>query len=92
MTITDRIPAAHDFTLNGMAAWFAQLDTCNLLFHPDDPPETLISLESGQPFFSAAEASILTNTIDRLFALHGDQVYEAAYPLFMARMGIEEDV
>jgi hypothetical protein len=92
MTITNRIPAVHDFTLSGMAAWFAQLDICNLLFHPDDPPETLISLESGQPFFSAAEISILTNTIDHLFALHGDQVYEAAYPLFVARMGIEEDV
>lgn len=92
MTIINRIPAVQEFTLNGMAAWFAQLDTCNLLFHPDDPPETLISLESGQLFFSAAEVSILTSTIDRLFALHGDRVYEAAYPLFMARMGIEEDV
>lgn len=92
MIIANRIPAVQDFTLNGMAAWFAQLDTCDLLFHPDDPPETLISLESGQPFFSAAEVSMLTDTIDCLFALHGDQVYEAAYPLFLARMGIEEDV
>jgi hypothetical protein len=92
MIITTRIPAVRDFTLNGMRAWFAHLDTCNLLFHPDDPPETLISIESGQPFFNTAEVFMLTSTIDRLFALHGDQVYEAAYPLFLARMGIEEDV
>ncbi len=89
MIANNRIPAVHDFSVNGMIAWFAELDARDLLFHPDDPPETLVSLESGQPCFTLTEVAALSGTIDRLFALHGDEVYEAAYPLFMARMGIE---
>ena len=91
MIATNRIPAVRDFSVNGMTAWFAELDARDLLFHPDDLPETLVSLESGQPYFNPIEVAALTSTIDRLFALHGDEVYEAAYPLVMARMGIEAD-
>ncbi len=91
MITTNRIPAVRDFSVNGMTAWFAELDARDLLFHPDESPETLISMDSGRPCFTPTEVAALTSTIDRLFALHGDEVYEAAYPLFMARMGIKPD-
>ena len=90
MITSNRIPAAPDFSFNGMAAWFAALDARGLLFHPDEPPETIVSLESGKPLFNAEEVASLAGIIDSLFAMHSDQVYDAAYPLFIARMGTEQ--
>lgn len=92
MISNNRIPAVHDFSVNGMPAWSAELDAHDLLFHPDDSPETAVSLEPGQPFFTPPEVAALTSTIDRLFALHGDEVYATAYPVFIARMGTKPDV
>ena len=91
MTAINRIPEIRDLSYEGMSAWFSKLDECDLLFHPDDPPETIISLQSGQPLFNAAEVAALNAVIEPMFAMHGDRVYEAAYPFFMARMQISED-
>lgn len=91
MIAANRIPQIRDLSFNSMSAWFVKLDALNILFHPDDAPETIIDLKSGQRSFNQNEVSALNAVLEPMFALHGDKVYDAAYPVFMARMGINEN-
>jgi len=88
---TSRIPEFSDKSYDGMLIWFATMSERELLFHPDDVPEEVITTASGERLFSPAEALQLRKIIDTMFELHGDNVYEAAYPIFMKRMGIQMD-
>jgi len=86
-----RIPEFSDTSYNGMMIWFATMFERGLLFHPDDVPEEIVSIDSGERTFSTAESLYLRKTVDIMFELHDDNVYEAAYPIFMKRMGIQLD-
>ena len=88
---TSRIRAYSDKSLDGMLIWFASMSERGLLFHPDDPPETIVKIDTGEALFSPSEARILTDIIGEMFDQFGDEVYEAAYPIFMKRMGIRLD-
>ena len=87
-----RIPVFSDPSFDGMLNWFATMSVRELLFHPDDLPETISSIATGEPTFSATECDEVSAVLNEMFELHGDDVYKAAYPVFMKRMGIRLDV
>jgi len=88
---TSRIPEYSDHSFDGMLIWFATMSERGLLFHPDDPAETIQDIATGKPTFSPDESGKAQKILDTMFKLHGDEVYEAAYPIFMKRMGIRLD-
>lgn len=89
--ITSRIPSYTEKSFDGMPIWFAEMSKRDLLFHPDDAPESIVSLSDGEQFFSAYECRLINNIFDDMFSEFGDDVYEAAYPVYMKRMGIQLD-
>lgn len=86
-----RIPEYSDQSFDGMLFWFATMSKRELLFHPDDPADTIFEIATGKPTFSAVEAHKANEILETMFARFGDEVYEAAYPIFMKRMGIQLD-
>jgi hypothetical protein len=88
---TSRIPDFCNNSFDGMLAWFAEMSVRDLLFHPDDVPETIVSIETGEQFFTAEECQKLEGIISKMFDQFDDDVYEAAYPIFMKRMNIQLD-
>jgi len=91
MATINRIPACASFSFDGMLFWFAELSKQDLLFHPDDDPAEIVAIADGTKTFSDAEVKKLRKLLDKMFALNGDEVYEAAYPVFMKRMGLQLD-
>jgi len=74
-----------------MLTWFATMSKRGLLFHPDDPAEIIQDIATGKPTFSPGESGKAQDILDTMFDLHGDEVYEAAYPIFMTCMGLRQD-
>jgi len=86
-----RIPEYSDRSFDGMLLWFATMSERELLFHPDDPADEIYDIATGEPTFSAAESRQANAILTTMFSQFGDEVYEAAYPFFMKRMGIRLD-
>ena len=82
--IVSRVPEFETSTFTGMRAWFKAMAKRGLLFHPDDAPDQIISIKTDQRLFSRDECLKLEQIIGVMFNRFGDQVYEAAYPVFMA--------
>ena len=91
MKSAKRIPTGNNYTLDGMLHWFAEMSSREFLFHPNDEPNDIVRIQDGKPVFSKMEADQLRKILDRMFEKNGDDVYEAAYPFFMNRMGIRLD-
>lgn len=83
MLPSPRIPAPANDSFKAMSDWFGVLYSSEMLFHPDDPPEHIYWNESNIRAFTDVEAEILRGILEHLFVIHGDSVYEAAYPYFM---------
>jgi len=62
-----------------------------LLFHPDDDPADIVVIQSGERMFRNRETEEARFVLDALFAVLGDGVYEAAYPVMMNACGIRLD-
>ncbi|MFZ4702816.1 MAG: hypothetical protein ACOYMG_22460 [Candidatus Methylumidiphilus sp.] len=88
---TSRIPTPYAITFDGMLEWFSEMSVRDLLFHPDDAPGEIITIATGEKMFSDAECKKLDGIISNMFEEFGDAVYEAAYPIFMKRMGLQLD-
>lgn len=88
---TSRIPDFSDKSLDGMLIWFSEMSIRDLLFHPDDSPEKILSIATGKKLFSASECEKIEIYLAEMFRNFGDGVYEAAYPAFMKCMGIRLD-
>jgi len=86
-----RIPEFSDKSFDGMLLWFATMSRRELLFHPDDPAENIYNIATGKPTFLPAESRKANAILETMFNRFGDEVYEAAYPIFMKRMGIQLD-
>jgi len=86
-----RIPEYTDQSFDGMLIWFATMSKRGLLFHPDDPAETIQDIATGKSTFSPGESGKAQDILDTMFHLHGDKVYEAAYPVFIKCMGLRLD-
>jgi len=87
MKTTSRIPVLDETSFDGMLMWFARLSKRGLLFHVDDDPAEIVNAQTGRRIFTYDEAVSLRAIIARLFRKHGDQVYEAEYPIFMKAVG-----
>lgn len=86
----NRIPALSSVSFDAAARWFDDLANEGLLFHPDDQPEEIVQIPDGSRAFSDQEADHLRHTLNTLFSVLGDSVYEAAYPAFMRSAGFAE--
>jgi hypothetical protein len=88
---TSRIPDFSDKSFDGMLTWLSEMSVRDLMFHPDDAPETIVSITTGENIFTIDECRKLDNTLSEMFSQFDDEVYEAAYPSFMKRMDIQLD-
>jgi len=89
--ITSRIPEYSSRSFDGMLAWFAEMSVRELLFHPEDRPEDIIVISNDEPMFNDSECQQLNLILESMFEQFGDMVCEAAYPIFMKRMGLRLD-
>jgi len=86
----DRIPGVRGKSFKAMHAWFGEIYEKELLFHPDDPPETIFVIKTGLRTFTKDESSKLSRILDFFFTRYGNKVYDAAYPYFMRSIGNPE--
>ena len=86
-----RIPEFTDKSFDGILTWFAEMSARDLIFHPDDAPETIVSITTGVSIFTVDECQKLDEILSEMFDQFDDDVYEAAYPSFMKRMDIQLD-
>lgn len=91
MSIESRIPVLNGLSFDHALMWFSELQCKGLLFHPDDDPGEIFSVREGAKVFSDVEVVEARFVIGELFAELGDDVYEAAYPVFMNAVGLKLD-
>lgn len=89
MQINPRIPAIPNTSFFAMNQWFNKMYLSGLLYHPDEPAETIISIASGQPTFTPEECVELNKAVDLMFANHGDRVYQVGLKYFQKAMEIK---
>ena len=88
---TTRIPEFTDKSFDGMQAWFAEMSEQDIIFHPDDAPETIVSITTGENVFPVDECQKLNKILSEMFSQFNDDVYEAADPSFIKSMDIQLD-
>lgn len=91
MNVQSRIPVLHGLSFDHALMWFSELQSTGLLFHPDDDPNDIVSIREGGKVFSDVEVAEARFVIGELFTELGDNIYEAAYPVFMNAMGVQLD-
>ena len=91
MNSKSRIPELNAVSFDGALQWFAEMQCRGLLFHPDDDPADIVVIQSGERMFQNRETEEVRFVLDALFAVLGDGVYEAAYPVMMNACGIRLD-
>ncbi|MBK6927800.1 MAG: hypothetical protein IPH15_09750 [Comamonadaceae bacterium] len=87
-----RIPDVPGKSAFALERWFYKLNQVGLLFNPDDAPEEIVSISTGEPVFTAEECSVLNESLDRLFDCHGDKVYDVALKYFHRAMSIRPEL
>lgn len=85
---TSRIPDFANKSREGMSRWFSEMALRGLLFHPEDRPRDIISIETDERTFTRNECLKLDGIMAEMFERFGDGVCEAAYPVFMKQMGL----
>jgi hypothetical protein len=90
MKKNNRIPAITGQSTFALARWFGRITASGLLFHPDDRPENIISIETKEPTFTEEECAALNESLELLFDLHGDLVYDVALSYLQRTIGIKE--
>lgn len=83
---TSRMPDFSNKSFDGMQSWFTEMAIHDLIFHPDDAPESIVSIITGEKTFTDDECQKLEKILSEMFNLFDDKVYEAAYPAFMKEM------
>lgn len=89
MPVKPRIPALPNKSFFAMSRWFYKMYTAGLLYHPDEPAESIIDIASGAPTFTPAECVELNKAVELMFDQHGDKVYEVGLRYFHKAMGIK---
>ena len=90
MNTQNRIPAVPGKSRFALERWFNGLCAADLLFHPDDRPEDIISNATGEPTLTTEECLVLNKSLNKLFEHHGDKVYEVALKYAYKTMGIQD--
>ena len=88
MQAISRIPELQETTFAAAQEWFAAMGKVELLFHPDDDPQDIVSIATNKPAFTAAEVPAVRAIMERLFESLGDEVYEACYPIAVEACGL----
>jgi len=88
MQIESRIPKLREVSFDGALMWFAEMQTKDLLFHPEDDPSDIITIPEGGRTFSDNEVTELRFLLGELEENIGhEKMVEAAYPVFMNAFG-----
>lgn len=85
---TSRIPEFANKSSEGMTRWFSEMALRGLLFHPEDRPRDIITIDTGKRAFTRGECARLDSIITEMFDQFGSEVCAAAYPVFMNQMGL----
>lgn len=85
-----RIPNFTNNTFDGMLYWFAEMSVRELIYHPDASADQIVLIDDGQPMFTSTECNKLDGILASMFEAHGDQVYDACYPIFMKAAGFPD--
>lgn len=87
----NRIPEISGKSYEDMRIWFANLYAADLLFHPDDRPEDIVSIATGEPTFTLMECDVLKKSLAVLFKQHGDQVYDVVLDFCYKAINVTPD-
>lgn len=88
MLETNRIPKLFDKSKESMDRWFFDMAEAGLIFHPEDPADSIVKISDGTAFFSLEEAKVAQQIMDELYErFGGDEVIDSAYPHFMRAAG-----
>ncbi len=91
MTTTSRIPEVPNGSYFAMNRWFYKMYLAGLLYHPDEPAETIVEITTGEPTFTPEECINLNKAVSVMFDRHGDTVYGCALKYFHKALGITPD-
>nr|WP_319563460.1 hypothetical protein [uncultured Rhodoferax sp.] len=91
MQIKPRIPALPNKSFFAMHRWFNQMYLSGLLFHPDEPAESIVDIANGQPTFRPEECIQLNRAVKSMFDNHGDKVYSVGLQYFHKAMSIKPE-
>lgn len=83
MQAISRIPALQEQTFAAAQQWFATMQKAELLFHPDDDPQDIVTVATNKQVFTAGEVTAVRAIMAQLFEYLGDDVYEACYAVVM---------
>lgn len=83
-----RIPDFANKSREGMSIWFAEMSLRGLLFHPEDAPDSICTIATGERAFTTGECAKLDGIMSEMFSLFGDDVCEACYSIFMRAAGL----
>lgn len=84
MLSASHIPDWKDTSHQALLDWWQEMVSRHLAFHPDDPPESVISFVDGSTLFSPDACAKLRTIISAMFREHGSAVYDAAEQRVMA--------
>jgi hypothetical protein len=70
-----RIPDFPEPTFCGLRRWFRHMFAADLLYHPDEPAQSIVRLDTRGATFTAEECVELNAAVESLFSVHGDLVY-----------------
>lgn len=91
MKITSRIPEVPNGSYFAMNRWFYKMYLAGLLYHPDDPAETIVQIATGEATFTPEECDELNEAVNVMFEHHGDAVYDCGLKYFHKALGITPD-
>lgn len=83
-----RIPDFANKSREGMSIWFAEMSLRGMLFHPEDEPDSICTIATGERAFTVEEWTKLDGIMSEMFALFGDGVCETCYSIFMRAAGV----
>jgi|JI6StandDraft_1071083.scaffolds.fasta_scaffold1178141_1 hypothetical protein len=76
MKTSSRIPDLPNASAFAMNRWFYKMHKAGLLYHPDEPAETIVNIVNGSPTFTSDECRSLNAAVARMLEVHGDRVYD----------------
>jgi hypothetical protein len=92
MKMKSRIPPLHEASFDGALSWFAEMQSQQLLFHPEDDPADIVRVADNKRVFSDREAVEIRFVLDALARQIGHEVLmDAAYPVLMRASGFRLD-
>jgi hypothetical protein len=91
MKTTSRIPKVPNGSYFAMNRWFHRMYLAGLLYHPDEPAETIVKIDTGERTFTREECIELDRAVEVMFEHHGDAVYDCGLKYFYKALGITPD-